>query len=123
MKYTLIVFLFCINSSIAFGQSQQIEPIVDSLTVEELDSNQTDSMAVVVYVSFVVTKEGEITRVKVQKTICDSCLKTQYCDKKHIKSLKKEAVRVVKKMGTWKPAIIEGEAVNTSFIMPIRFVE
>jgi len=107
----------------AFSQSEQLELITDSAMVEEINSNNNDSMGVVIYVFFVVTKEGEITRVKVQSVTCDPCLKTHYCDKKYIKALKKEALRVVKDMESWKPAIVEDERVDSQFILPIRFID
>jgi len=60
-----------------------------------------------VFVSFIVTKTGEITDVQVLKGIgygADA-----------------EAVRVVKKMPNWTPATQDGKAVNVKFNLPINF--
>ncbi|GAB3994368.1 M56 family metallopeptidase [Spirosoma daeguense] len=61
-----------------------------------------------VFVSFVVTKTGEITNVQIEKGIgfgADA-----------------EAVRVVKAMPRWSPARHNGEIVNVKYNLPIRFV-
>ncbi|GAB4032864.1 M56 family metallopeptidase [Spirosoma jeollabukense] len=60
-----------------------------------------------VFVRFVVTKEGDITDVQILKGIgygADA-----------------EAVRVVKSMPRWKPAIQGGQAVNVQYNLPINF--
>ncbi|MBI1317098.1 TonB family protein [bacterium] len=60
-----------------------------------------------VYVDFVVEKDGRITQVKVAKST-------------H-KLLDKEAVRVVRSMPNWEPAINDGRPVRMHFTVPISF--
>ncbi len=60
--------------------------------------------------------------VKVEFQVCqDGTL----CDARILKSVSpdidKEALRVVKKMGKWKPALLGGKPVNSFFVLPINF--
>jgi protein TonB len=61
----------------------------------------------VVYVTFVVDKEGKIRDVKVLRGIGGGC--------------DEEAVRVVKSMPSWKPGKQRGKAVTVQYNLPIRF--
>lgn len=60
-----------------------------------------------VFVSFVVTKTGAVTNVKVDKSVN--------------KLLDAEAVRVVSGMPNWTPGKNKGEMVNVNFVLPISF--
>jgi protein TonB len=60
-----------------------------------------------VHVSFIVSKTGEISDVKVLRGIMTDC--------------DNEAVRVVKMMPRWKPGKQNGKPVYVRFIMPIKF--
>ena len=60
-----------------------------------------------VFVSFVVTKEGDIADVKIVKGIGFGA--------------DEEAIRVVQKMPRWKPGSQSGEPVNVRFNLPINF--
>ena len=62
----------------------------------------------IVYVTFVVEKDGRITSVKVLRGIGGGC--------------DEEAVRVIKKMPRWKPGKQRGRSVRVQFNMPVRFV-
>jgi protein TonB len=61
----------------------------------------------VVYVTFVVDKDGKIRDVKVLRGIGGGC--------------DEEAVRVVKAMPPWKPGKQRGKAVQVQYNLPIRF--
>lgn len=61
-----------------------------------------------VFVNFVLTKEGEITDVKILKGIGFGA--------------DEEAIRVVSQMPRWTPAKKDGKAVNMRFNLPIRFL-
>ena len=60
-----------------------------------------------VYVSFVVSKTGAVTDVKVKRPLN--------------KLLDAEAVRVVSAMPNWTPGKNKGEAVNVNYVLPINF--
>ena len=61
-----------------------------------------------VYVSFVVSKTGDVTEVKIARGVDPN--------------LDKEAIRVVQKMPKWKPGKQRGKAVKVSYTVPINFV-
>ncbi|MCK8492386.1 M56 family metallopeptidase [Spirosoma sp. RP8] len=60
-----------------------------------------------VFVSFIVTKTGEITDVKLEKGIGHGA--------------DEEAMRVISQMPNWKPAMQSGKPVNVKFNLPINF--
>ena len=60
-----------------------------------------------VHVSFVVSKTGTISEVKVLRGIMTEC--------------DKEAVRVIEMMPPWKPGKQNGRPVNVRFILPLKF--
>ncbi len=60
-----------------------------------------------VYVKFVVNKDGSIEQVSVRKGVSDA--------------LDKEAIRVVKAMPKWTPGEQAGKPVRVSFTLPISF--
>ena len=60
-----------------------------------------------VFVRFMVRKNGELSRIYLVKGLTESC--------------NKEAIRVIKKMPMWIPAIHEGKEVNSWHTLPIYF--
>ncbi len=60
-----------------------------------------------VFVSFVVTKTGDIADVTILKGIGSGC--------------DEEAIRVVSRMPNWKPGSQSGEPVNVKYNLPINF--
>lgn len=62
-----------------------------------------------VFLKFIVSKEGQISNVKVMRGIPDC----PECDK--------EAIRVVKGMPKWTPGKNRGKAVNSVFNLPVQF--
>jgi len=60
-----------------------------------------------VFVSFVVNKKGEITKVKVERGV------DPYLDQ--------EAIRVIESMPNWNPGKQRGKPVNVSYVLPINF--
>jgi protein TonB len=60
-----------------------------------------------VFVTFTVKVDGSINDVKVQRGIGGGC--------------DEEAVRVIKKMPNWSPAILNGKAVSYQMTFPIKF--
>lgn len=62
----------------------------------------------VVYVTFVVDKDGKVKDAKVLKGINGGC--------------NEEALRVIKNMPKWKPGKQRGKAVQVQYNLPVRFV-
>ena len=62
-----------------------------------------------VLVNFVVEKDGRITNVKIEKGV-------------HQQSLDREAIRLVKLMPKWQPAIKDEKVVRCYFTLPVTFV-
>ncbi|MGB4776554.1 MAG: energy transducer TonB [Daejeonella sp.] len=60
-----------------------------------------------VYVSFIVEKNGDLTNLEVIKGMGNGC--------------DEEAVRLLKSGPIWKPGIIDGKPVRTSFTLPVAF--
>ena len=61
-----------------------------------------------VFVSFVVSKTGEVTQVKVIKSVSEE--------------LDKEAIRVVSQMPAWSPGKQRGKTVDVEYTLPIEFM-
>lgn len=61
----------------------------------------------IVYVTFIVEKDGSLDSVKLLSTL------TEFYDQ--------EALRLVKSMPKWKPAIQNGNPVRTQFNFPVKF--
>ncbi|MBR1775392.1 MAG: energy transducer TonB [Bacteroidales bacterium] len=61
-----------------------------------------------VFVTFVIEKDGTISKVAIIKGIGNGC--------------DEEAIRVVKAMPKWKPATDKGKTVRQRYVLPINFV-
>ena len=61
----------------------------------------------VVYVGFVVGKDGSIRDVQVKRGIAGGC--------------NEEAIRVIKLMPNWNPGKQNGKAVSVAFTIPVKF--
>ena len=71
---------------------------------EKAKANKTTGR---VYVSFVVEKDGSISKARILRDIGDGC--------------GEEALRVVNAMPRWKPGKQEGKPVRVQFTLPINF--
>ena len=60
-----------------------------------------------VYLTFVISKEGDVTQIKIIKSV------NPFLDY--------EAYRVIKAMGKWKPATKDGKPIEMTMSMPIKF--
>lgn len=71
------------------------------------ESEFKDSIQGKVYVTFVVTKKGNLTHIKIKKGFNED--------------FNNEALRVVKSMPKWKPGRMNGKKVNVRVILPFNF--
>ena len=76
-------------------------------TIKYPQMAQDASISGVVYVTFVVGKDGKISDAKVLRGIGGGC--------------DEEALRVVRAMPTWKPGKQRGKPVTVQYNLPIRF--
>ena len=70
-------------------------------------ASQAKGIAGIVYVTFVISPDGQVTKVEVMKGIDTAC--------------DHEAARVISKMPAWKPARQSGRNVPVRYSLPIRF--
>ncbi len=87
------------------GQAAMYKYIKDHLKYPAI-ARENDIQGTVV-VQFIVTKEGDITKVVIARGIGGGC--------------DEEAARVVKSMPNWKPGKHNGRAVPVNFTLPIKF--
>jgi TonB family protein len=76
-------------------------------TIKYPEDSRRNNDEGIVYVGFVISKTGEVEKVKIKRSVS--------------KLLDKEAMRVVKSMPQWKAGKQDGEWVNTVFTLPIAF--
>ncbi|RLD65093.1 MAG: energy transducer TonB [Bacteroidetes bacterium] len=88
------------------GDAARIKYLQDNIHYPEMAKES--GIQGTVYVTFVVEKDGRITKVKVLRGIGGGC--------------DDEAVRIIKNMPKWKAGKQRGRAVRAQFNMPIRFV-
>ncbi|MEL6536445.1 MAG: energy transducer TonB [Bacteroidota bacterium] len=87
------------------GQEALMEYLLDNLEYPQ-DAYQ-DGIEGKVYVSFLVTEQGEIQEVALVRGVNED--------------LDQEALRVIEEMGNWTPAENNGEQVTVKIMLPIKF--
>ena len=71
------------------------------------DSLKEKNIQGMVYLSFVIEKDGSITNIEAKRS-------------PHL-ALTEESIRVLKLMPKWKPALQQEKPVRVRFVLPIRF--
>jgi len=129
IRYSLALPLFAAMALLVACADEKPEPVEEPLTIadqtpeypggqEELfaylgnhikypETAQKQEIEGIVYVSFIVEKNGQINEVKVLRGIGGGC--------------DEEAIRVVSDMPNWKPAMHDGKPVRVVFNLPIRY--
>lgn len=115
----ILLFLLMVSVSLLYGgtgyYSQNDSHLVHVVSIVKPSS---DTLPVIIYVSFTVGTKGKIYDVEVIKTKCMSCgAKKTKEEKKMIKQLKKECVRVVQNMPNW-----DTHDTPVRYTVPIKFV-
>ena len=67
-----------------------------------LQTGQRDSLTITVFVSFTVNENGKVRQPKIEKTECSE-FDLKELDKKAVKNLEKEALRVIEEMDDLDP--------------------
>ena len=113
-----ILILILILAYLVYGNSKSNMDSYSKCTTGNDISKDTlinsDTSGCVVYVSIIIDQKGVAEQVKVDSCKCDS-------NKRYIRSIKKEAIRVVKSMPDWKPMYKEGKPVRAKYTIPIKF--
>ncbi len=87
------------------GDKARIQFLIDNLRYPK--DAVKDSIQGVVFVQFIVEKDGTMSNFHILKGVSES--------------LDKEALRVVRKMPAWIPGKHEGKPVRVKYNLPIRF--
>lgn len=87
------------------GEDARLKYLQDNLKYPEMAKE--GNISGVVYITFVVEKDGKVTNVKVLRGIGGGC--------------DEEAIRVIKAMPKWSPGKQRTRPVRTQFNMPIKF--
>lgn len=98
---TLIaIFIIMISSYVGFGMTENSDNLE---LVPFLQTEQQDSLTITVFVSFTVNENGKVGQLKVEKTECSE-YDIKELDKKAVKKLEKEALRVIEEMDDLDPS-------------------
>ena len=89
------------------GEAALVKFIASNIIYPEQE--KVNAVEGTVQVSFIVNKEGKVTKPKIFKSNDES------------KGLFSEAIRVVSLLPDWKPALQKGNAVEFELVIPIRF--
>jgi protein TonB len=90
-----------------FNKQMQIHVLKNFNYPEEAVENNLEGK---VFILFVIDKEGNVTNIKTRTKEIG------------LELLEKEAIRIIKKLPKFRPAIQRGKNVNVSYAIPINFV-
>ncbi len=107
VKIEIPIFDPDISAQFPGGRDKMIQFLTSNLNYPELPRQL--GIQGKCHLQFVINKQGEISQIKIMRAVPD-CVE---CDQ--------EAIRVIKKMPKWKPAVKDGQNVDSYFIMPINF--
>ena len=126
MKFKLVIFVLILFSEVVTGQSEKKEEVYsvvdtmpqypggDSALMTFIARNidypiaaRMDGVKGKVYVGFVVNSMGKVENIRILRGIRAD--------------LDSASVDVMKKVGDWKPGILNGKNVSVSYTLPVRF--
>ncbi|MFM9944019.1 MAG: hypothetical protein ACKVQB_02180 [Bacteroidia bacterium] len=114
-KYLLIVCL--LTSFHGFSQSTKNDSsnkITQGFDSTFKEKECSDSF-VRIFVKFTVDEVGKITNVKIKK------VENNGYDKKIVKDLKSESIRVVSSLPDWEPVTKDAKPIKVYFIVPLKY--
>lgn len=94
-----------IEASYPGGQEELMKYI--SLSMKYPQDAMENGFQGKVYVGFIVNTDGTISEVEIKRGIQES--------------LDQEALRIIKNMPNWEPAEQDGQAINSSYTLPVSF--
>jgi len=89
------------------GEAKMMEYLQKNIKYPEMEREQ--GLSGRVFISFVVDKDGNITRIEEKRGIPGA------------PGLTKEAIRVIKSMPSWKAGKQNGRSVSVSIVLPVKF--
>jgi protein TonB len=128
MKVLVILILMFLGfNNVGFTQNQDADLMIYDVTEEdahfpggndflqkwiatnfEVPSDLTKSEQGKIYLSFVIEKDGSVSNIRITRGLSEK--------------LNNEAIKLVQKMPSWKPAINNGKPVRSRFMLPISVV-
>ncbi len=100
-------FLFTCEDGPEFPGGQAAMQEYFRINLKYPDAARWKGLEGVVYVSFYVNADGSLSEVKVEKGLGSGC--------------DEEAIRLVKRMPKWKPALKHGKPLRVKMTLPVRF--
>jgi protein TonB len=128
MKVFVIVLFWIVGTiQVVFSQGQVTDSVVYDFVEEyaefpggadflhkwiaknfELPQEVNKSEQGKIYLSFVIEKDGSVSNIRITRGLSEK--------------LNNEAIKLVQKMPSWKPAINNGKPVRSRFMLPISVV-
>ena len=109
----VLLTMLCSNSKINYEQATFNNRMPDTFSTWVCDrivypeTSRQNYIQGMVVVTFTITKEGKLTNMKITQTPTEE--------------LGNEVIRVLRMSPKWKPARINGKALETNYTMPINF--
>ena len=123
----LLILMFLVFNNTGYTQIQESDLMIYDVTEEgaqfpggvdslrnwiatnfELPQEVNKSEQGKIYLSFVIEKDGSISNIRITRGLSEK--------------LNNEAIKLVQKMPSWKPAINNGKPVRSRFMLPISVV-
>lgn len=98
----LITLTIFILTSLSVFSKEEIIKDCNKQLYNKVDSQQVDSLTITEFVSFTVKENGEIVQIKVEKIECSE-YDIKKLDKKAIKEIENQALRVIDEIGELDP--------------------
>ncbi|WP_047451250.1 energy transducer TonB [Alistipes sp. ZOR0009] len=97
-----------ISADFTYGDKATLRDRINDFLLSNLTLPNDDDCVGTVYVRVVVEKDGSLSLFKVERSLD--------------KAFDQEALRVIKAMPKWKPALRRGEVVRSYMIIPVKFM-
>jgi protein TonB len=108
MRKEEVVFSFAENQPEFPGGEEAMKKYL-ATNIHYPEREREENIGGVVYISFVVGKDGKIRSMEVLKGV------------KCCPHFGEEAIRVIHSMGAWKPALMNGKPVNCQYNLPVSY--
>lgn len=111
LRTLTLIFIVMTSSYVVLGMTVNFDKIE---LITSLQTEQSDSLTLTVFVSFTVNENGQVGKPRIEKTECSE-YEMKELDKKAVEKMEKEALRVIEEMDDLDP--IEE---LSKYILPIK---